>query len=174
MSTCQYIRGLEKDFVLGEKRIGLAAAEQKPLNLTLVLLEQADRIVFRVSLEIDRAHLVRAYGKVHAAFGTFHQHMQAGLPELRGADVIETRMRHVELRIDIVDQRGRVPDHPVREYAPALGGQRPALLVVLELQRRVRGEADVSRRGEMRLIDSCGMVGAANGVLRDGRGRMWG
>src|SRR5210317_830833 len=54
--------------IIGKWRHRIPLACGEPKYFALVFFKQAVAIIFRVTLEIDDAHLVRADGKVHHAF----------------------------------------------------------------------------------------------------------
>ena len=66
----------------------LSFAVEEPENFTLVLFQQADGVVFRVSLEVDDAEQVGADGEMHAGLFALDQHRQPGVLELRLRDLV--------------------------------------------------------------------------------------
>ena len=58
-------------------------------HFTFIFLEQADDVVFRVTLEKNQAKAVGAYRQMHAGILTLHKHRQASGTELVAADFIE-------------------------------------------------------------------------------------
>ena len=133
--------GLQAEIIFREGRIILPLAFGEAGDFTLVFFQQAVDVVLGMALKVDHAEQIRAHRQVHAGLAAFGQHMQPRCLELVAADLVETRMRHVEQGIDVVDQRVHAVHHPVGVHAPAFGRQPPAFLPVLELEHRMGGEA---------------------------------
>src|SRR5210317_103481 len=96
----------------------------KAQYFTLVFLQQAVAVVFRVTLKIDDAHLVRADGKVHAAVVTFSQYSQSRRLQLRARNIVVSGVRHIEACIDVVGQRMLGSAYPVTVNTPAFVRER--------------------------------------------------
>src|SRR5690606_3244950 len=94
-----------------------------------------------VPLEVDEAEAVRADGEMHSGFGAFDQDVQSGRLELVAPDFVEARVRHIEPRVHVGNQRMAAVQRVVTVDAPALGWQWPTLLVVTELQHSMGGKA---------------------------------
>ncbi len=140
---------LEAEVILGKRRVVVPLAAGEAEHLALVFLQEAHRVVFRVSLEEDDPEPIPADREVDSGLLALGEHVEPGRLELIPEDLVEARMRHVEARVDVRDQGVRAVEDPVRVHPPALRGKRAALLAVTELKHRVRREARAEDRSDI-------------------------
>ena len=126
-------------FRIGRRVVDLVAEITQ--RLALVLLQQAVVIVLRMALEIHDTEPVGAHRHVHARLVAVHQHPQTGGRQLLLRYLIPARVRHVETRIDALQQRMGAIAHPMAVHPPLLARQWVAVNLIQLLDQRVRGEA---------------------------------
>ena len=94
-----------------------------------------------MALEIHDAELVGAHRHVHARLVAVHQHPQPGGRQLVVRYLVPARVRHVEARVDALQQRMGAVAHPMAVHPPLLAGQWMAVDLIQLLDQRVRGQA---------------------------------
>ncbi len=141
--------GLRHQVVLRQRRVGGAFALDIAHDLALVLLEQADGVVLRVTLEEDHAKAVRRRTQVDAGLVALHQHTKPVAFELFARDIVVARVRHVEAGVHAGDQRVPAVHHAVPEHAPQLFAHVPPMFAVAGLQNGVGRQTGAQRRGDV-------------------------
>ncbi len=145
----QHGLGAGIEVVLRKGWVVLPFAVQEAAYLTLVLLQQADGVVFRVTLKENQAEEVLGDGHMHVTCVRLHQHFESSGIELLAADLVEARVGYVEAGVGAGHQRVATLDHPVLVHTPAFRRQRVAPLAVAKFQHGVGGKAGTQRGGDL-------------------------
>ena len=113
-----------RQVILRQWRRGIELAIGIAINLPFEFLEQADRVVLGMSLEVNRAKAIGTDRHVHTSHVAFDKNIEPGLVELLARDRIEARMRRIETRVDVAHQRmPRIAD-AMTVYTPLLVAER--------------------------------------------------
>ncbi len=102
-----------------------------------------------MSLKIDRPELVRTDGQMHANLITFCQHTYAGRLELCTRDVVVTRVRRIEARIDVSQQGVLAVRDFVFVHPPMFLLEMPPIQSVVVFYKRVCREAGAKYRRDI-------------------------
>ena len=129
----------------------VTGTSQIAVVLTFEFLEQADRAVFRMALEIDDTKLVRADSEMHADVSAFRQDRTPCRFELLSRHIVVTRVRCVETRIDVAQQWVIPTRRFVGIDTPLLLLEMAPVDVVEVLDQCVRGETGAKGRCDIGL-----------------------
>ncbi len=99
-----------------------------------------------MTLHVDDAELVRACRHVHAAFVAFGQYRQPCRLELLPGNIVKARMRDVEARIDVPQQRVADRRDAVAVDTPSLARQWLPVDAMKMFEQRMRCQAGAQRR----------------------------
>ena len=118
---------------------------------TFILFQQADGIVFRVSLTVDPTNSVFTDCKMDPRLFALNQNMQACLDELFPGYIVKAGVGNIEQGIDIIHQWVMRIHQVVGKRPPALESQRFAPLTMYQFEYRMGRETGAKCRSDILL-----------------------
>ncbi len=118
-------------------------------DFTLVLLQQAVDVIFRMTLKKDLAEEVGADGEMYPGSLTLSKNAQACLFKLFPVDLVKAGVGHVKAAVDGLHQRMVMHGDTVFEYPPALEAEMIAVDAVKVFNHCMCGEAGAECRGDI-------------------------